>query len=71
MMLREISRSCEGDGHPNVKLTFKMESKGEVLMEINRWCGVVQYSMFQRSMEHGFRYHHPQSAQGVLGEGGD
>ena len=23
MMLREISRSCEGDGHPNVKLTFK------------------------------------------------
>ena len=36
MMLREISRSCEGDGHPNVKLTFKMESKGEVLMEINR-----------------------------------
>lgn len=57
MMLREISRSCEGDGHPNVKLTFKMESKGEALMEINRWCGVVQYSMFQRSMEHGFRYH--------------
>lgn len=57
MMLREISRSCEGDGHPDVKLTFKMENKGEVVMEINRWCGVVQYFMFQRSMEHGFRYH--------------
>ena len=56
-MLREISRSCEGDGHPDVKLTFKMDNKGEAVMEINRWCGVVQYFMFQRSMEHGFRYH--------------
>ena len=57
MILREVTRSCASDGHPELHLSFKLSGVSEIEMNMTHWSESTEYEVLSDVLGHGFLFH--------------